>query len=46
MARGGNRVIDVYTLVPGEVEWRLTWGEGQCDGPEVSADGHAVADIR
>jgi Tol biopolymer transport system component len=41
-ARGGARVIDVYTLVPGEAEWRLTFGEGHCDGPEFSADGTRI----
>lgn len=39
-ARGGSRVIDVYTIaVEGGVETRLTWGEGHCDGPDYSADG-------
>jgi Tol biopolymer transport system component len=38
-ARGGSRVIDVYTLVPGAEEKRLTFGEGHCDGPEFTPDG-------
>jgi Tol biopolymer transport system component len=41
-ARGGNRVIDVYTLAPGEEEKRLTFGEGHCDGPDFSADGTRI----
>jgi Tol biopolymer transport system component len=41
-ARGGSRVIDVYTLVPGEEERRLTEGEGHCDGPDYSADGSLI----
>ena len=41
-ARGGSRVIDVYTLRPGEVERRLTMGEGHCDGPDFSADGKQI----
>ncbi len=41
-ARGGRRVIDVYTLVPGEEERRLTQGEGHCDGPDYSADGALI----
>lgn len=41
-ARGGSRVIDVYTLVPGEAERRLTWGEGHCDGPDYSPDGARI----
>lgn len=41
-ARGGDRVIDVYTLVPGEPERRLTMGQGQCDGPDFSADGSKI----
>jgi Tol biopolymer transport system component len=41
-ARGGSRVIDVYTLVPGEEELRLTQGEGHCDGPDYSADGALI----
>ncbi len=41
-ARAGRRVIDVYTLVPGEAEHRLTLGEGHCDGPEFSFDGREI----
>jgi Tol biopolymer transport system component len=41
-AREGRRVIDVYTLVPGEAERRLTHGEGHCDGPDYSADGSLI----
>jgi Tol biopolymer transport system component len=41
-ARGGRRVIDVHTLVPGETEKRLTMGEGHCDGPDFSADGSRI----
>lgn len=42
-ARGGSRVIDVYTLpVVGGAETRLTWGEGHCDGPDYSADGQHI----
>jgi Tol biopolymer transport system component len=41
-ARGGSRVIDVYTLRPGEAEKRLTFGEGHCDGPDYSADGSRI----
>lgn len=41
-ARGGSRVIDVYTLVPGEAEKRLTFGEGHCDGPDFSPDGGRI----
>ena len=41
-ARGGRRVIDVYTLEFGGEERRLTLGEGQCDGPEFSADGSRI----
>ena len=41
-ARGGSRVIDVYTLVPGEAERRLTMEEGHCDGPDYSADGASI----
>ena len=41
-ARGGSRVIDVYTLVPGEDERRLTFGEGHCDGPDFSPDGSRI----
>jgi Tol biopolymer transport system component len=42
-ARGGRRVIDVCTIaVSGGDELRLTQGEGQCDGPEFSADGSRI----
>lgn len=41
-ARGGRRVIDVYTLEPGGDERRLTFGEGHCDGPDYSADGSLI----
>ena len=41
-ARGGSRVIDVYTLVPGSKEQRLTFGEGHCDGPDFSSDGKSI----
>lgn len=41
-ARGGRRVIDVYTLVPGAEETRLTQGEGHCDGPDFSPDGNRI----
>lgn len=41
-ARGGARVIDVYTLVPGQAEKRLTLGEGHCDGPDFSSDGQRI----
>ena len=42
-ARGGSRVIDVYTMaVAGGEETRLTFGEGHCDGPDFSADGRSI----
>ena len=42
-ARGGSRVIDVYTLpVDGGPEQRLTFGEGHHDGPDYSADGTQI----
>jgi len=42
-ARGGSRVIDVYTIgVEGGGELRLTNGEGHCDGPDYSADGSRI----
>jgi Tol biopolymer transport system component len=41
-ARGERRVIDVYTLVPGQAEKRLTQGEGHCDGPDFSPDGRRI----
>lgn len=41
-ARGGSRVIDVYTKRRGEEEVRLTRGEGHCDGPDYSPDGSRI----
>lgn len=43
-ARGGSRVIDVYTIAAsgGGPEQRLTMGEGHCDGPDYSADGSHI----
>lgn len=42
-ARGGSRVIDVYTLpVEGGTETRLTFGEGHSDGPDYSHDGRLI----
>ncbi len=41
-ARGGSRVIDVYTKQRGAAEVRLTQGEGHCDGPDYSADGAQI----
>ena len=42
-ARGGSRVVDVYTIaVGGGAEVRLTLGEGHCDGPDFSADGTQI----
>ena len=41
-ARGEKKVIDVYTLVPGQAEARLTNGEGHCDGPDFSPDGSRI----
>ena len=42
-ARGGRRVIDVYTIdVKAGPETRLTQGEGHCDGPDYSADGSQI----
>ena len=42
-ARGGSRVVDVYTIgVEGGEEQRLTYGEGHCDGPDYSADGARI----
>ncbi len=42
-ARGGSRVIDVYTIgVEGGEELRLTQGEGHCDGPDYSPDGSRI----
>ncbi|NBZ86596.1 TolB family protein [Stagnihabitans tardus] len=43
VAARGSRVIDVYTIpVGGGPETRLTGGEGQCDGPDFSADGARI----
>lgn len=41
-AREARKVIDVYTLVPGQKETRLTNGEGHCDGPDYSSDGSRI----
>jgi Tol biopolymer transport system component len=42
-ARGGSRVIDVYTIgAEGGDELRLTQGEGHCDGPDYNADGSRI----
>lgn len=41
-ARGGSRVIDVYTKQRGQDEVRLTFGEGHCDGPDYSPDGSRI----
>lgn len=42
-ARGGSRIIDVYTIaVEGGPQTRLTMGEGHCDGPDYSADGARI----
>jgi len=42
-ARGGRRVIDVYTIpAEGGEETRLTFGEGHCDGPDYAADGQSI----
>ena len=42
-ARGGSRIIDVYTIaVAGGAETRLTFGEGHSDGPDYSADGRLI----
>lgn len=42
-ARGGSRVIDVYSIgVEGGEETRLTGGEGHCDGPDYSSDGARI----
>jgi Tol biopolymer transport system component len=41
-ARGGSRVIDVYTSGWDGSERRLTMGEGHCDGPDYSADGAQI----
>ena len=42
-SRGESKAIDVYTLsLNGGPERRLTSGEGHCDGPDFSADGHQI----
>jgi Tol biopolymer transport system component len=43
VAARGSRVVDVYTIpaTSGD-EMRLTQGEGHCDGPDYSADGHLI----
>ncbi len=42
-ARGGRRVVDVYTIgLDGGEEIRLTAGEGHCDGTDYSADGARI----
>lgn len=42
-ARGGSRVVDVYTIpVTGGTETRLTQSEGHCDGPDYAADGKQI----
>ena len=42
-ARGGRRVVDVYTIsVDGGDETRLTNGQGHCDGPDYSSDGKLI----
>ncbi len=42
-ARGGSRVVDVFTIsAEGGAETRLTNGEGHCDGPDYSADGSLI----
>jgi Tol biopolymer transport system component len=42
-ARGGSRVIDVYTMpFAGGPEVRLTHGEGHHDGPDYSHDGRHI----
>ncbi len=42
-ARGGSRVIDVYTQsLTGGAEVRLTMGEGHSDGPDYSPDGQRI----
>ena len=43
VAARGSRVIDVYTRPSaGGPETKLTQGEGQCDGPDFSADGALI----
>lgn len=42
-ARGGSRVIDVYTIArEGGAEVRLTQGEGHSDGPDYAPDGSRI----
>lgn len=42
-ARGGSRIIDVYTMpAEGGEETRLTFGEGHSDGPDYSHDGRLI----
>lgn len=42
-ARGGSRMVDVYTLpISGGDEVRLTFGEGHSDGPDYSPDGKRI----
>lgn len=42
-ARGGSRIVDVYTMpAAGGAETRLTRGEGHCDGPDFSPDGSRI----
>lgn len=41
-ARGGSRVVDVFTLALGGEERRLTQGEGHCDGPDFAPDGSRI----
>jgi Tol biopolymer transport system component len=43
VAARGSRVIDVHVIpAKGGVETKLTGGEGQCDGPDFSADGTRI----
>ena len=41
-ARGGKRVVDVYTKPWHGPERRLTMGEGHSDGPDYAADGKSI----
>lgn len=42
-ARGGGRIVDIYTLpLAGGDEVRLTFGEGHSDGPDYSPDGKRI----
>lgn len=42
-ARGGSRIVDVYTMpAEGGAETRLTFGEGHSDGPDYSHDGKLI----